>query len=230
MFSGNLLPVLATWIEDEIRPVVRRRKAVDQLELLRPLPAVLVARRALADVPCRTGRLLKVEIEQRLGDHEVHLHVRHRLARASSVSEREWRKGSIPGLLVRLRRSVLFVQPSLGLVSIGVGEVVRVVVHGVDAYGYVRASRDEVAVNVERLLVVDGLLAPERAGHRRGDAQCFVHAGAEILAAIELGTDDDVFASLKSRADLLGQSAIGVWGTGEVEEECRQSRAGRVAA
>jgi hypothetical protein len=102
--------------------------------------------------------------------------------------------------------------------------------HGVDAHGDVCASGDEVTVNVERLLVVDGLLAPESACHGRRDAERLVDARAEEFAAIQLRTDDDVLAAGKRGADLFGQPAVSVWSTREVEEERRESCARGIAA
>ena len=208
------------------RAILLTRKDILDLVLGRPRPSNLKILRTSTQSRSRSkSKIIQV---QDTGDGDCQLDVRQALANASTGADAE-------RVERRLRRRQAVVhgiggrvcEPALGGVVKWLGEVVGVVVNGVDWDADINTSGDVLAVDLH---ATGQNLARESTGDGRCHAHGLVDAGLQISAAAQLGAGDDLLDIRERRANLLAQLFEDLGVVCQVEEGTRHGGRRRVRA
>lgn len=208
------------------RAILLTRKDILNLVLGRPRPSDLQILRTSTQSRSRSqSDIIQV---QDAGDGDCQLDVRQALANASTGADAE----RIERRLCRRQAVVHGVgggvcEPALGNVVKWPGEVVGVMVYGVDWDADIDTSGDVLAVDFH---ATGQNLARESTGDRRCHAHGLVDAGLQIRAAAQLWAGNDLLNIGEGRADLLAQLFEDLGVVCQVEEGTRHGGRGRVRA
>jgi hypothetical protein len=121
-------------------------------------------------------------------------------------------------------RMVLFIQETLRSEGKWSGEVSLVVMHTVCIDPDVCAFRYRCTINEDWTRAVARNLSSECATLWRADAQGFVDASSQVLAASKCRSKVDVFAALERCSDLLCELLVAPWIARQVVEKTRHGR------
>ncbi|OSS51498.1 hypothetical protein B5807_03904 [Epicoccum nigrum] len=208
------------------RPILLTCKDILDLVLGRPRPSNLQVLRTSTQI-CSRSKSQIIQVKD-AGDRDCQLDVRQALANASAGTDTE-------RVERRLRRRQAVVhgvggrvcKPALRDVVEGLGEVVGVVVDGIDWDADIDTSGDLLAVNLH---ATGQNLARESTGDGRCHAHGLVDAGLQIRAAAQLRAGDYLLDIREGCADLLAQLFENLGVVCQVEEGARHSSRGRVRA